>query len=552
MFREALRLLRRSKGERVGTLQIRLFAFFALFAIVLVGACFLLLAVTGVMGSAEKRQLAWMDAEIRHLHSAASDTYGRLSQRGVEFAESLASAISEWSRENGIAEKEIGDHPELLESLLSEQAERLIGVLGNNACSGVFLVLDATVRTGAENDGSSKAGLYFKRTDYNATSVASKFHCLRGPASIARANGLEIMGQWRMEFYVRGADFYERVMATASENNGLDLSRLYHWSERYLMEGDSEHAMRLCIPLRAKDGAVYGLCGIEMSSMMFKSLYTPSGTEYPRAFAVFAPIREESFETGAGLVAGNTYLTSQTTGTLTSETRHKSLAVWRSDDGNTYTGQTETLRLHPGGSPYEEELWALALLMPSADWDGAAGQDDAIVYTLILALLAASLLLAVFISRRYIRPVVSALDSIKLEERNSIPKKQIAEIDDLVEYLDALDRERRTLGEEKENLMAELEQAKLRAQEQGASSAAYERFKENLKTLTATEQAVFNLYIKNYTAQEIANALFITKRTVKFHNTNLYAKLGVSSLKELMVYVNMAAGIKDDESKSRL
>jgi DNA-binding NarL/FixJ family response regulator len=43
----------------------------------------------------------------------------------------------------------------------------------------------------------------------------------------------------------------------------------------------------------------------------------------------------------------------------------------------------------------------------------------------------------------------------------------------------------------------------------------------------------------NLTAREIAKKLFITMSTVKFHNKNIYSKLGVSSLKELMVYVNL-------------
>ncbi len=60
---------------------------------------------------------------------------------------------------------------------------------------------------------------------------------------------------------------------------------------------------------------------------------------------------------------------------------------------------------------------------------------------------------------------------------------------------------------------------------------------------------MFNLYMENLTAPEIAKKMFVALRTVRFHNTNIYAKLGVSSLKELMVYVNMMKGEQHGEKQ---
>jgi len=209
----------------------------------------------------------------------------------------------------------------------------------------------------------------------------------------------------------------------------------------------------------------------------------------------------------------------------------------------------EPLKLYPRGSPYLNEIWVLALLIPGPAWDAAIYQGNAIFYGCVITFLVICLLAAVFISKRYIRPVVSAMKFIKSDILTGLPKTQIVEIDDLLEYLAALDEERKTLDKEREILTAELTQAKLKAMEQNTEQEsaasgvqtgnAYEQFLLNLNSLTATEQTVFNLYMKNYTAQQIANELFVTINTVKFHNRNIYAKLGVSSLKELMVYVNL-------------
>ncbi len=528
MFREALVLLRRVKGEKARTLQMRLFVFFTLFAIALVGLGLLILTLAGVFDSAEKRHRVWLDTEIEYLQHHVSEDYSKLALRGVALAETLSSDIEAWIQENG----SVAAQPEKIEALLAEQAKTMLSALNNNVCSGVFIILDATVNPASVTGGTSRSGLYFKRTETNnLTALNSKTLCLRGPASVARANGVELLGQWRMEFDIGGMDFIHKVLA----NRNADLSRLYYWSERYLMEGNSEHVMLLSVPLIARDGTVYGVCGIEVSAMMFKRLYEPESVQFPRLFATIAPYDGETLNTGAGFVAGNSYLTSQTIGSLSVEKPRGDLPVWRTEDGNTYTGRAETLRLYPTGSPYEEETWALAVLVPASDWEAATRQNNGVVYGSLTALLLISLLTAVLVSKRYIRPVVQALELIKSDDRQSLPKTQIAEIDDLTEYLAAQDEERKSLGAENETLTAELERAK-------SGSAAYKRFQTNLETLTVTERAVFNLYMENLTARQIAERLFITLRTVKFHNSNIYAKLGVSSLKELMVYVNMTKG----------
>jgi ATP/maltotriose-dependent transcriptional regulator MalT len=140
--------------------------------------------------------------------------------------------------------------------------------------------------------------------------------------------------------------------------------------------------------------------------------------------------------------------------------------------------------------------------------------------------------------------VVSALELIKTDDRKSIPKTRIAEIDDLLVYLTALDEEHKTLGEEKETLAAELEKAK----QASPVSASYEQFLQNLETLTMSEYAVFNLYMKNFSAQQIANKLFVSINTIKFHNRNIYSKLGISSLKELKIYVHMMKESKNEKA----
>lgn len=61
-----------------------------------------------------------------------------------------------------------------------------------------------------------------------------------------------------------------------------------------------------------------------------------------------------------------------------------------------------------------------------------------------------------------------------------------------------------------------------------------EFFITGLKTLTPTEKKVFDAYIARLTTNEILAQLNIKENTLKYHNRNLYGKLGVSTRKELL------------------
>ena len=59
-------------------------------------------------------------------------------------------------------------------------------------------------------------------------------------------------------------------------------------------------------------------------------------------------------------------------------------------------------------------------------------------------------------------------------------------------------------------------------------------FLDGVGKLTATERAIYGPYVARATTREIMTNLNITENTLKFHNKNIYGKLGVSSRKELM------------------
>ena len=62
---------------------------------------------------------------------------------------------------------------------------------------------------------------------------------------------------------------------------------------------------------------------------------------------------------------------------------------------------------------------------------------------------------------------------------------------------------------------------------------------ENIPRLTPTEKRIYNLYCAGKTTTEVMEELGIKETTLKFHNSNIYGKLGVKSKKQLLECVRL-------------
>lgn len=549
MMQDALALWRkvRSHSAKGTSLYLRLFAFFALFVTALMAAVLLFLNFGGFLNRGNSRNQVWFANELEHFSQDVEKDLGELSIQGVTMAEQLAKVLESGLKEGGGAPQELHSRPELLEPLLKEQMAVLLPALQNQKCGGAFVILDASVRP-AEGDGR-RAGIFLKRTIPNAVrTISSKLYYLRGPAAIARESGIELLGQWQMEFLEEETDFFATVTETARKYPELPLSRLYYWTPRVLLSGNSEAGMLLCIPLISSDGTVMGVCGFEVSAMLFKQTYSPDNTTYTRVFSVLAPAREQSVQTAEGLLAGNFYLNSAMGGDMSVQ---EGPLNWYLDQNRAYYGGLhQSVGLYPADSPYRGEVWLAAVMAPLEDVKAVSQEGVRLFQIGMLVISVASLCAAAFISRRYIAPVVRTLKGIKEgEDYAALPKTRYLEINDLLEFLTAQD----------EAVSAALAEAESRASVTGEEDVAevvpavdperFRRFLECLKTLSPAEQRVFDLYVQEYKAKDIAAKLHLSRNTVKFHNGNIYSKLEVGSRKELLTYIrHMRSCQKKEES----
>lgn len=556
MFKQAFALWRSEKRHKGTTLQHRLVLFFVSVTVVLILMFAFLLTIFGINGKEEKAVHDYISNEMLHASDSINSNFGRLSHLGIELSTSISDSCDTFFKESNINASDLSNNPELLEPLLSEQMPLLMSTMNNNYSSGVFILLDATVNPMSEKAETARAGIYIKATQPVAVqTIGAKYYCLRGPAQIARDNGIELLGQWKMEYDITDEDFFNEVIETARQNSTLPLTRLYYWTGRVTLHDNSEASFLLCVPLRSSDGTVFGVCGIEVSDRMFKQLYSPQESDYRDVFVITAPLADQALQASMGLIAGNAYLTGYRMKYDLNYVGSKRGFDYFRDQNAGYGGMSDALKLYPTDSPYAQNKWSVAVLMSEQLLKKAIKGNSAYLLLIIAFLLLCSLTVSVVISSRYLSPVKKALDSIQKKDYDSIDVPYM-EINDLFEFLEEKDNEH-----EEELRLHEEELRQREEQYRGVESKykevhtdltrltdkkmqeidteSYHMFLANLSTLTKKEREVFNLYLAGKSAKEIIEQLAFSDNALKYHNKNIYSKLGVSSRKELLIYATL-------------
>ena len=515
----------RRAGRDGLSMRLRLFGMLLLFLNAILMGFLLILFLTGTFHSGMQATRELLENELSYRAQNVYRSFGDISVQGVTLAGELSQSLEWHLAERGAVPAGLGEDTALLEELLGEELARLSGALEKARSSGVFLILDATVNPELEGAEHSRAGLYLKNLEPNIVSnTAANLRYMVGPMAVARERGLYTLPQWRMEFDVSDGEYYTVPMERAEECRDLPISRLYHWSRSTSLPGSGERVMLLSVPLRASDGTVMGVCGFEVSQMLFKLSYAPDNSQYEYLFCMLAPLEQGRLAAEGALFAGSyaVYPTDMTEEPLEVQPDSHAVNTYRQADAAPYVGLHREVVLYPSDSAYEGEEWVLALLMPEhALAEKLAGRNWSLMVGLGILLLC-SMAVAAFISHRYVRPVMAAFRQIKAGGQGA--KTHIPEIDDLIEFLSTQDEAPDPLP---------------------GQSALYQEFVKNIDTLSAAERAVFDLYMRGHTAREIAEILCLSINTIKTHNRRIYMKLNVTSRKELMVYIQMMEEAKD-------
>ncbi|MDR1732408.1 MAG: helix-turn-helix transcriptional regulator [Synergistaceae bacterium] len=521
------------KGFRA-SLWSRLFIFFLLLVMTMTAAVTCVLLLSGYFSVETAANRRALDAEIYQLSHALERQFGEISAHALQLSRQLSRSIEDHLAKAGAAPEDLSTRPDLVESVIDDLYDPLFYSCGVARASGVFLILNSTAGNHGRDVLYSRAGFYIKNWEPNIVSDASPaILCLRGSTRIAYRRRLVLDPQWTMEFDVEGENYYYLPQRAATDRSGA-ARNLYYWQPAGAIKGSSYRAMLCSAPLTDSQGKVFGVCGFEVSDILFRMSYVPAGGAYKSAFCVLAPAEAGVLDMSQALISWRYNEVGEPRlgkGPLVSG--GDGYTEYRLGRDEAFAGMHRKVRIYSADSPFAGKNFALAILTPRADVDAAVSSRNLKIALCAASLLAVGVAASYFFSKWYLDPLLKGLDAIRTGmeagtmEGSGGPESgtRIQEIDDLIEFLKSVSGTEKVVNRLSEKVM--------------------EEFAEKVKLLTPAEKKVFDLCVKGHSAEDIARLLHLSVNTVKSHNTRIFAKMNISSRTELLsAYVKNLRGEK--------
>ena len=510
-------------------MRFRLVIFSILFLATIMAAILLILLISGVFHLGNKEAITLFNNELNHVYNHIYDDYGDISARSIDLSKALNKNIEDRLYSMKIDPGDLKSHPEVYNELFESVCQTLVTALMRTKSSAVFIILDGTINPDLPDSEYSRAGIYIRNMEPNVVNLESPYlHMLRGSTEIAKKNGIMIHPQWAMEFDIQKASFYTKTVETARSNASLSLSKLFYWCSGEFFPETADKTMLCSVPLISSDGSVYGACGFEVSSLLFKLTYIPDNPVYDTSFCLLSPYVNDQIDCSLSFMAAKypaVIKNEISDAKLSFQTKPNSLNKYLSFSKE-FMGVHRKINLYPNNSPFKDEEWAVSVMVPVRDYMKAMDNINQRIALLFLFLFIIGIIASFRFSKMYLNPITETISKIKSTKPSDVEKTNIIEIDDLLEFLAEQDRK-------------ESEKGGGNASSDYLNTDMFRRFLKNIETLSPAEKAVFDLYMQGLTGKESAEKLYLSINTIKTHNKRIYEKLEVSSRNELMVYIRM-------------
>lgn len=540
------------------SMRLRLLGFLLVLIMLLFLTVILILLLTGTLTSGQRELSHHFQDELDRLSTEIERDFGQISASAVLMAENIALSSELFMQEKGIKAANLQEHPELLQALLDSQFDRLTLSLEKTQASGAFIIYNATVNQNLAGSELSRAALYIKSLEPNIVSVGKpNMSLLNGFADLGRKRGYALHSLWSMEFDLNNLPEYREIEALANDKRELD--ELYKWGKSRPLAGSNEQYMPCIVPLIDNSGDFFGVCGFEVSSMLFKLKYAPETGHFRRISCLLCPFDALELKLTGSLISGeytslatlirqagsvkfnnqtgeqnNTSMSDMPSAWLMPLETNSLLPIYRLDGnfgikntsisqlnewlGTYHVGLHDEIRLYPSDSAFYEQKSMIVLLMPETVYSSTLGKNNTRIALLCFLFIIIGVLAAVVLSWRFVRPIRRDLKAVASFDTGRTASSNILEIQQLIEQL-KLQHEQNTGQRLPDNL--------------------FEDFLGRFEYLTPTEKQITDYYMHGLSTREILAATYISLSTLKTHSSHIYAKLNVSSRDELQLYYKL-------------
>jgi len=494
----------------------------------------LLLNLFGIMNPTNTQIMDVLNTQLLSYADNIERDYNKAAAHAISFSDQLETGIQNYLTEHNLNFENLRNHADALSALQIELYDIVYLNMQLAPSSGAFYILDTTVNSRSEIPLYN--GIYLKYVNlYSESTVNNEITLYRGSFSTAKEGDVTFHSGWSNEMCT---DFFDAC------DSAFDGGTHYILSSAVEIPDTWERARYVYVPIRDPKDNIIGVCGFEINDMYFQLSKKTNDDKLGQLIGALLDEKQGMFSCQFN---SNRYNTAGSGGMRINERNGN--AVF--DFGNEKCiGQTKNVLL--GDCPF-----TVALMIPEAQFNALVQRGQLKTVGIIFAVVLIMFVYCMFLSRKYVAPILRKIEQIMYNEHNGEQLK-IREFDDLFAFIErkssvleeeleslktakqAAEEEAARAREAYEKALAEYELAKnkiLHLPEESKNEIVledYEYFICNLKTLTPREMRIYELYVEGKTTAEIAAIIGIKENTMKYHNKNIYSKLGVNSRKQFL------------------
>ncbi|MBQ8508417.1 MAG: helix-turn-helix transcriptional regulator [Clostridia bacterium] len=494
----------------------------------------LLLNMFGVLNPTSAQITDALDAQLIFYANSIKRDYDKAAAHALSFSDQLEEGIEEYLRENGLTFENLKNNADALSALQNA----LYGIVYLNMqlapSSGAFYILDTTVNS--RSNVPLYNGIYLKYINlYSESTVNNEITLYRGSFSTAKKGDVTFHSGWNNEMRT---DFFDACDSVFDGDTHYILSPAVEIPDTW------ERARYVYVPIRDPKDHIIGVCGFEINDMYFQLSKKVSDDKLGQLVGALLDNEQGAYTGQFNSSRYNTMGSENVTFTENSRNAVFDFGTERC------IGKTRAVTLG-------DRTFTAALMITEAQFDAIVQRGQMKTVGIILAVVLIMFAYCLFLSHKYVAPIIKKIDQIKhsgddgeqlkirefdalfafIEEKTSVHEAQLKNLE---AAKIAAEEEAARAREAYEKALEEYELAKseiLHLSEESKNEIVledYEYFLCNLKTLTQQEMRIYELYVEGKSTAEIAAIIGIKENTMKYHNKNIYSKLGVSSRKQFL------------------
>ena len=571
------------------------FIIYLLSLVLLAGSAMLiLLNIIGVLQPPSHDIDRFLEYELNTRTNDIKRQMNALAAHNIDLSQQLQQDINRVMLEQGIYNNydALNNNPEALTAIQQATYQTLAAKMQQAPASGALYLINASVNTNLLEPTYN--GLFLKFTNiYSENTLFNEICMFRGNPQVARNNNISLYSTWQMELNIHAYPQADTLLH-AKENN---ISQQYILPDVAHLKESWEQSRLFLMPINSNDGKIIGICGFEISSVYFQQRTKQANYKgYPLIIAILDKKADNEYQGQLSNPASyiNAALKRTTDGEHEHFTSSQERFVGRSAPLKVGSTEHRVAVMLPEDSYYHLQkqanmrllvmlliLLVLSLLCAAffskkyvdpllADLRQLQQNPEAPPQSNVLELNQFFEFLQNHSEQQAekLRQLQSENNevqkqygqaAVRLQEAQEKQKQTANQYIQLEQQLAALQDEitqvRLQMEQtQQEKLQAQQEREQAQQQFNFAQAAlekaiekkletvdpdSYKMFVDNLATLTPKEENIFNLYVQGCSTKAIISQLGITENTLKYHNKNIYGKLGVKTRKELLQYIEL-------------